>query len=171
MEKYFVVKESNPIYKEYFDWWNNLDVVTESFKKFKKLTGIESEEFCISTDLIIKPTENDLVKFEKEFLKNEISDGLKQFKKNSSIQKAWTNFINGGHIKLIKKPSTIFDFTKVFFLRGSSNLFHWKDKLYTKISSENFYEDFEVPEGYEQIKASEYYKIEEEIKEKQNDKM
>lgn len=40
MEIYFRVKRDNPIYKKYFEWWNNLDVIKKKWEQFRKLVGI-----------------------------------------------------------------------------------------------------------------------------------
>lgn len=164
MEKFFRLKEDNPICNGYFKWLENTKTYTDCWGKFKKLTGIEAIEFAPYSELYIVPTENDLENFGNQFVKESFNDGLRKFKKNSKIHKTWQDFIAGGHIKLIPKPSTIFDFM-LGGGRWSSSLFDYEGKLYTKITSDwGFPENFIVPQGYEEIKASEYYTIIEQIK-------
>lgn len=165
-EKCFIVKKENHIYTDYFKWWNNQENLSNKWKQFKKLTGIESEVFVPRIELYIVPTENDLNKFEKMFIKKVFNDGLRKFKANSSIQKDWEKFIYNNKV-LVSKPDIIFDFIgKCISGRIRSRLFHYKDIVYCSLNGD-FYSDY-IPEGYEEIKKSEFYKIIETIEGENN---
>ena len=51
--------------------------------------------------------------------------------------------------------------------RIQSRLFHYKDEIYCSIDA-NFPENYKIPEGYEEIKGSEFHKIMETIQEENN---
>lgn len=156
MEIYFKVKKDNPIYKKYFEWWNNLDVIKKKWEQFRKLVGIESTQFVPKKELYIVPTENDLIKFGRFFYKQDYGKGLRKFKKTSSVQKDWERFCKN-NLELIDKPTLFYDFPVMGKTR--TRLFHYKDEVYASIENEFIDENYIVPKGYEEIKASEFYKI------------
>ena len=166
MEIYCKVKKDNPIYKEYFDWYNNLDTLIIKWEQFRKLVGIESKSFVANKELFIIPTENDLIKFGRFFYKKDYGAGLKKFKKTSTIQKDWERFCDN-NIKFVKKPNLFYDFPLVGKVRN--RLFHYKDEVYCSLDNENIDKDYKIPEGYERIKASEFYKIMEIIEEEEDE--
>lgn len=166
-EKCFIVKKENYIYKEYFDWWNNRENVKNKWEEFKKLVGIESTTFVPNINLYIVPTENDINNFGKMFCKEIYKEGLRRFKSNSKIQKDWEKFAKNNNI-FISKPDFILDFIGTCISgKMQSRLFHYNDIVYASINGE-FYPDSEIPEGYEEIKKSEFYKIIEKIMEEEN---
>lgn len=167
MEIYCKVKKDNPVYKQYFDWWNNLDIVKRRWEQFRKLVGIESTQFAPNINLCIIPTENDLIKFGRFFTKEELNRGVRRFKATSMIQKDWERFCNCNDVKFIQKPIISFD----FHLIGNTKirLFHYQDEIYCSLDNENMDKDYKIPEGYEKIKASEFYKIIETIEEEENE--
>ena len=168
-ERFFKLKRDNPKYDEYFEWLNSLEFNKTKWKEFKKLTGIESNSFVMSTDLYIIPTENDLIKFGRFLCKENFKDGLRKFKKTSNMQKDWERFLNS-QIKFINKPKILTDFMKIIVTSGkySSRLFHYKEDVYCSIASDNTaIVDCDIPQGYEEIKGSEFYKIIETIEEEQ----
>lgn len=162
-ERFFKVKKDNKIYNEYFEWWNNIEPTKEKWKEFKNMVGIESTCFVPSKELYIVPTENDLIKFGRFLCKEEFKDGLRKFKKTSTIQKDWEKFVNA-NIKLISKPNIIMDF---LFCGGriTTRLFHYEKNVYCSVNHYEYEDNYKVPEGYEEIKASEFYKIIEKIEE------
>lgn len=162
MEIYFRVKGDNPIYKKYFEWWNNLDVIKKKWEQFRKLVGIESTQFVPKKELYIVPTENDLIKFGRFFYKQDYGNGLRKFKATSTIQKDWERFCNN-NVKFIDEPILFYDFP--IMGKSRTRLFHYNDDVYGSISSDYIEDDFKIPDGYEQIKASEFYKIIETIEE------
>lgn len=168
-EKCFKVKKDYHIYNEYFDWWNNQENLSEKWKQFKRLTGIEAESFVPRRELYIIPTENDIKKFGKMLLAKDYGKGLMKFRANSSIQKDWEKFIDAYKV-IVNKPDIIFDFLGNYCPCGriTSRLFHYKDDVYCSVSSEFINENTECPDGYEEIKKSEFYSIIETIENEQN---
>lgn len=155
MERFFKVKEENPIYGEYFKWWNNVEPTKAKWKEFKKMVGIEASEFAPYPNLYIVPTENDLINFGRYLNKEVYNNGLRKFKKTSTIQKDWDKFVKN-NIKLIPKPNIAFDFC--FPGKTTTRLFHYENTVYCSVIVENN-DDYDVPQGYEEIKGSEFYKI------------
>lgn len=162
MEIYFRVKRDNPIYKKYFEWWNNLDNVKRKWEQFRKLEGIEATQFVPRQELYIVPTEVDLINFGRFLCKDIFPGGLRKFKKTSSVQKDWERFCNN-NVKFIDKPILFYNFP--IMGKSRTRLFHYNDDVYGSISSDYIEDDFKIPDGYEQIKASEFYKIIETIEE------
>lgn len=157
-EKCFIVKEENPIYNKYFDWWNNQENLHKKWEQFKNLVGLEADKFVPRRQLYIIPTENDKIKFGKMFCKEDFGQGLKKLKANSILQKDWEKFIDNNKV-LVSKPDFMFDFIgKCISGRMQSRLFHYKDIVYASLNGE-FYPNSPIPEGYEEIKKSEFYKI------------
>lgn len=168
MERFFKVLKSNSIYNEYFKWWDNRKKQKEQWGIFREKHGIETDYFSPCYDLYIIPTNNDLKKFENDFYKKEYPSGLKKFKKSSTIQKDWQKLCET-NIKIIHKPSIIFDFCLVG--KMTTRLFHYNDELYCSINynSDLNINDTFVPSGYEEIKGSEFYKIIEQIEEEEKE--
>lgn len=169
MEKYFKVKKDNDMYSQYFDWYNNLDNLRDKWQQFKQFTGIEASSFVPHRELYIVPTENDLNKFGKYLCKEVLGDGLRKFKGNSTIQKDWERFINSNKV-IVHKPNVAQDFifeAGLYGQRIQSRLFHYEDELYCSIDA-NYYESFKVPQGYEEIKGSEFHQVMEKIQEENN---
>lgn len=162
MEKYFKVRKENHIYNDYFKWWNNLDNVKRRWEQFRKLEGIESTQFVPKQELYIIPTEVDLINFGRFLYKDVFPGGLRKFKKTSSVQKDWERFCKN-NLELIDKPRLFYDFPTTGKTR--TRLFHYKDEVYCSIENEFIDENYIVPEGYEEIKPSEFYKIVELIEE------
>ena len=153
VEKFYQVKESNPIYQEYFDWFNGLENRRIKWEEFRKLTGIETKAFAPYDCLYIIPTENDLNKFANSFCKEVFNNGLRRFKANSKIHKDWVKFSKLNNMTK-QKPSITFDFIRLA-VRGrmTTRLFHFKNGLYCSINAD-MPEDLEAPEGYEEMKES-----------------
>lgn len=162
MEKYFKIKKENHIYNDYFKWWNNLDNVKIKWEQFRKLEGIETSKFVQNQELYIVPTEADLVNLGKFLYKKTFPGGLRKFKKTSNVQKDWERFCKN-NLELINKPILFYDFP--ISGKTRTRLFHYKDEVYCSIDNENINKEFKIPEGYEEIKASEFYKIVELIEE------
>lgn len=162
MERFFKIKKDYCIYKDYFEWWNNLEIQKEAWKKFKAMVGIESDYVAFNENLIFVPTENDVIKFGRFLCKGDLGNGAKQVKRTSTLQKDWINFIKNNNVKLLHKPNIVFDFPMGGRVR--SRLFHYGEDLYCSVDVETNVE-YEVPEGYEEIKGSEFYKIMEKIEE------
>lgn len=113
--------------------------------------------------LSIEATEADLVKFGNQLKVPNKRNDLRGFKTNSEILKLFAKgCIENNIIINLHKPSLRDVFKTLGYSRFSSCYFEHKDIHYLMISSE-FLTDDDVPEGFKQIKTSEYYKVVEEI--------
>lgn len=166
MEKFFIVTKESSLNKEYLEYQNNVKEVNEYVKKFMEAEGIESKEYSLSENkFYIVPTSNDLEKFNK-VLSKPLDNGLRAFKGNSKISKAWERYLESNKFKILHKP-----YVGVYF-RGFGTckyrLFNIGDVLYCSFECDY---DFSSPTGFIEIKASEFYRAIEEHNEKiENDK-
>ncbi|HEY8805698.1 MAG TPA: hypothetical protein VIM42_11455 [Clostridium sp.] len=117
--------------------------------------------YCSNSAFYIVPTEKDLEKFGKILCKP-VDNGLMAFKKTSKINKAWVDLLEEKQIAPTHKP-----FIQFYFDRGygktRNRLFNIGDTVYCSFEGEH---DFSNPEGFEEIKGSEFFKIVEEENEK-----
>lgn len=159
MEKYFIVTEKSDLYKEYFNYKDNAKLVRDHYKEFKKENDIEAKEYYATNGyLYIVPTQNDLERFDS-FLKVPLKNGLRAFKANSKINKTWIKSLEEKGLKVLDKPFLPFCFRTLY---GSTRtrLFNIDKTIYCSIEAE--IDINECPEGFIEIKASEFYKIIEE---------
>lgn len=161
MEKFFIVKEGLKLNRDYWEYREGLKAVEEYVDKFMKSHDIEANAYYTSTEkLYIVPEGNDLEKFDKKLGKQE-ENGLRAFKANSSIGKEWKIYVKENEIKFVHKP-----FVGIYFSgfgRSKSRLFHIDKILYCTYECDY---DFNTPNGFNEIKASEYYKAVEDHNEK-----
>ena len=157
MEKFYTVNEGSSLYKDYWDWRNNIEpnkkIVTDFFSEF----GIEAFLYHPgSTRIGIVPTENDKTKFAKQLCSKETNEGLRFFKRNSAINKEWVK--RAANLKNVSKPSPVWH--NKYMGQSSSRLFDHSGVLYCSFSANQI----EMPtDTFTEIKGSEFYKILEEI--------
>lgn len=159
MEKYFIVTEGSRLRKEYFEYRKNLKIINEKVKLFTEKHGIEANGYCAYDDLfMISPTEKDSEKF-RGVLANPYENGITPFKKSSKINKDWIKTLKENNLKVLHKP----DLWEYFYVRGSfsTRLFDVDKVVYASMRADM---DIKTPEGFTEIKASEFYKIIEECK-------
>lgn len=158
MEKFYIVKEGSQLHNDYWKWKNSIFDNNKIVNDFFARNGIESTQYWISNNQIgIVPTENDEIKFEKQFTKYALENGLYMFKKNSVIGKAWIK--QAADMKIYYKPSPSW-YNSVIVGRSSSRLFDYSGILYCSYSAERV----EMPENmFQEIKGSDFYKIMEEM--------
>lgn len=130
----------------------------ELAKKFCEDFGIESEEMGVSETLIIPLTEKDKEKYGDQVTK----DG-KTFRKNSKLQKEYTKRFVGAGLNKMRLRLYIWDYNIPGYGRHSIQKFKYGDNWYIKFVTQD---DYKVPDDYEEIKASEYFKMLEEIESK-----
>lgn len=158
MEKFFVVKQDSELYKEYWDWRNNVSENNKLIIDFFNKNNIFATEYYSSKDCLgIVPTVEDKSRFEKQFKASETNEGLRIFKKNSVIGKAWRILTETMTFLYCPSPAWL---NKRSFGRSSSRLFDYNGILYASISAESV----DMPEDtFEEIKGSAFYKVMEEI--------
>lgn len=157
MEKYYIVAPDSPVHKKYLDYKAMSEKVNIAFKEFAKEWEIETHEYYQSVEYLhICPTESDAKKFGKYFKKD--ASGL--FKKNSPLAKDWADKCRALGLTSAFKPNLGFEIA--VYGRSRSRLFMIKDILYASFEIDR---DYENPEGFKEIKASEFFKIVEEYEE------
>lgn len=162
MEKYFIVTDENKLKKDYTEYIKNTIDINKIVKEFMKTQEIETKGYCPRNKyLFITPTAKDEETFKTQLCKSVLDDGLRRFKKNSEVNKAWVETLTLNNIKVVDKPFIPFYFKKVL---GSvrSRLFEINGNVYCSLEHP---EDFETPKGMEEMKASEFFKIIEDFQE------
>ena len=159
MEKFFTVNEGSQLYQNYWNWRNNIKANNDIAKSFMLEHGIETTWYCPGKDVFgIVPTDHDKEKFGDQLRIGETNDGLRFFKKNSVIGKAWREY--GEKLKFLHKPSPTW-YNKFVVGRSSSRLFDYNGVVYCSITAENI--DVSGCNTFTEIKGSEFYKNMEEI--------
>jgi hypothetical protein len=153
MEQFFIVPEGTKAYQHVKDYKANTAVVNDTVKQFLPEHGIEaSQYYCTESQIYIVPTEKDVAEFKTQ-LAAEVSDGLRPFKKNSKVGKAWASM----NVKVLSKPFVPFWFTGAMG-KMKTRLFEVGDVVYCSI--ETAYEKPLKPnEEFKELKASEFWKI------------
>jgi hypothetical protein len=157
MEKFYIVTEKSDLRQRYLEYEKNLEEVNEVIKEFFEENSIKTDEYyCTSESLYIVPTNEDIELYEK-MLKKPLDNDLREFKVKSKIATKWQEKLRGKILTVKQKP-----FLPTYFNsygKSRSRLFQIGDTVYC--SYENGCE-FKNPEGFQEIKASEFYKLTEE---------
>ena len=157
MDKYFVTEKENKFYQRCANYIKEYEEVYEKayqyLKKFaKEIT--KNEIGIVGENLYITDTKENKERFGKQ-LKNTPYAKFLGFRKNSEIAKGW-------HGEKPMKPMFIFDVLPIAPGRFSERLFIFENKLYVCCRCEC---DYETPQGFAEIKASEWYALCEKIQE------
>jgi len=156
MERYFEVTGKSDLYNEYLAYKNSQKVLHYISTQFMSVYGIETDGYANQGNTFyIEPTENDLEKFGKSLCKP-LSNDLRAFKANSKIGKAWVQTLEEKQVKIKSKPFVGFSF-KNCMGKNRSRIFAIDNSVYCSFSNEYDFND--TPDGFIEIKASEFYKI------------
>lgn len=156
MKKYYVVDKESEVAKSYMAWKEEQYKINGLFKEFAKEHGIETKEYYPVVDrLWIAPTKNDSKKFENEIKRS--FDG--EFKKSSPTSKAWVAKCKEKDIKDLSRPHLMFYFSVTG--RCYEGMTEINGTFYATYESENDFKCFS--EAFKEIKASEYYKVLEDV--------
>ena len=111
---------------------------------------------------ITNDSENDLMKFASQLRKDTYSDGLRLFKKNSEVGKKWMALAS--EVKPQRKPRL---WMYYHFLMGKmkTRLFRIDGTISCSIENDGQYEK---PDEFREIKASEFFKVIEDYEERKN---
>ena len=146
MEKYFVVNENHDFYKRCSQYIEKRNDIFNKAYAYMKQFDVEDREVGVSgRSIYVADTKENRDKF-GNMLKKDAKRGWLEFKKNSKIAKEWT------HEKPYP-PSFIFDVLSDCG-RYSERMFIFENKLYIGFRLDH---DFETPDGYTEIKASQYH--------------
>ena len=184
MERSFIASKESK-YVQAFDKYIELGQQQKVFvNKFFNEKGIEATSYMIGgngsvnkpfreyekKDITfgIEPTENDLIKFDKMLCKPGKYD-LCSFKKSSSISKEFGQKCIDEEIVINLYSPRISDYFTSLGCHGlSRSQFPIGDSLYIKVTSEYLKKE-DTPEGFTEIKLSEYYIAEEKLESKEED--
>ncbi|OUS73001.1 hypothetical protein B1748_23620 [Paenibacillus sp. MY03] len=154
MEKYYEVTSAHQMHTDYYKWLENRKATWELVRTFFEEQGIAARDYAAENDALhIVPTDADAEKF-GDSLKNIFSDGLWKFKGNSKIHRAWKKFLKERKFTIAGKPAPIFYF-RAGGGRYRSRLFDQNGKLYCSFDPA----PETAPEGFIEMKASEFHKI------------
>lgn len=156
MERFFIVKNENLI-KQVKDFESMRIKLKDTFGEFKKKHGIETSRFYQwAAQLRIIPTENDIEKF-----RSQLKADNETFKVKSAMNKEWVELCKANEVTTPEDPSwELMLLTGISFGRFKWRLFTLNDKVYGSLEMDD---SFELPkEDFEELKASEFYKIIEE---------
>lgn len=171
MDKFYRVKSDSALYKDYFAWLESVPKTAQLFRAFAEANGIEAHYFTATKEQLgIVPTENDLLRFSSQ-LRAQVNDfGVRYFKRNSQLGKAWTTLAGPATIPL--RPALWMYVKSVGRLKGQ--LVNYHDELYVSFEADDLeLYSFEAPEEtFEEIKGSLFWemleKADEEEKAKKN---
>lgn len=158
VEKYMIIKPGCNLYNDYFAWKEDEEKVCDIFGRIKKKYGIEATKFYpIKTDFRISTTYGDFDKFDKLLKKTDRCC----FKRNTDISKEWRAAV--ADIDHMERPR-LFYYFDLLGKRWVERLFDVDTVLYCSIETDS---DFETPDFAEEMKASDFYKIIEDLEEKE----
>ncbi len=135
--------------------------VNEIVKDFMINNEIETHEYAIGMRenyFAIVPTQKDYDMFNQQMKKDSRVNTLSSFKKNSTIFKDLFKILEDKDMKVLHKPFIQFAFPCCG--RSRSRIFEHNGVVYASYEHET---DFENPKGFQEIKASEFYKVVEDI--------
>lgn len=158
MDQYFEITPESVHHKEYMDYLTDLINEGEAIKQFANENGIE--DYGFSEKLFLAKTGTNEVKtFEKQLAFSKRIAGYIPFRKNSKIGKAFADL----NIKHAQKPFVPFFFKKCGNLMHT-RIFEHAGKVYCSIETD-LDEKLDCPKDFIEMKASEFFKIIEEIEE------
>lgn len=180
MEKSFIVNKESQYHKDIDKYIELSKQQSEFVEIFCKEHNIEAKEFCVGGDGLMNrpfedwykddikfsiiPTENDLNNHSK-MLRKPDSYGLCTFKKKSKLAKIFAQRCVDEKIIINLYSYRISDYFKSLSYHGCNySRFVLDDIMYLKVKSDYLKED-DIPEGFIEIKNSEFYKKLEEFEE------
>jgi heat shock protein HspQ len=183
MEKCFIVTENSKLLKDYNAYKRLAEEQREFVNKFLTEQGIESDKFIVSGTgsvnqpfaeyckneirLYIEPTEKDKEKFGKWLRNPNKYHGLCGFKSKSAIAKEFAQMCINNKVVINVHSPRIGEYFKDLFWGGYRyRFFEHESTYYLSIESEKLQEN-DIPEGMTELRKSEFYKIIEEVEEKQ----
>ena len=154
MEQYFEITKESSHYKEYFDYLEADEACEKSVKSFLDENGIHTDYYAVFREaLYIDDNPDNREKYGNQLMKHSV-DGVVAFKKSSKIGRAWNEL----SIKGAYEPHVSFFFSDSS--RSSrTRLFHVGEKLYCSIDCLERSTKVNTPQGFIEMKASEFFKI------------
>lgn len=158
MEQYFEITNQSSRYKEYFDYLEADEACRKAAKEFLEENNIHTKYYAIfGGALCIDDNQKNRDKYGNQ-LKKYGENRTVAFKKTSKIGRAWTE----SGIKGVHKPHVSFFFADASY-STRTRLFHVGEKLYCSIDCMDRSTKVKTPQGFIEMKASEFYKIVEDV--------
>jgi hypothetical protein len=151
MEKFYRVTDASHIKAMFLEAEENKRIFFERLNAFSKQHGLENAG-TLGKGLYLKDTQDNEDKFGRQLSTKATKDGYRKFKANSPIAKQWGNCI----MDIESKPHDIpwaFAFRHIVGRHGYLAFEH-KGEVYLRFAA--YETDFEDPEGFEEIKGSEF---------------
>lgn len=163
MLRCFIVPNGTKLYDDFTRYEESAKQIHHAIHDWCIVNGIETDQYSAGSEIIsIKETQEHREKFGMQ-IKKQALDGMISFKKNSPLYKSWVNICKKNEVLFAPKP-----FMPNYFSghgRMNFKIFRCEDIIYCDFKAES---EFEPYEKYTEIKASEYYKVIEESKGKNN---
>lgn len=176
MEKTFKIGNNAKYYIYLEKYINNANQQKELVEEFFKKRGIEAVKYKVSGDgfvnkpfkedekediiLSIIPTTNDKHNFYK-MLRKENDYGLCPLKKKSKVNKEFQDYCIETHMIInLSEPYLRDYFESLDCGSYTRSQFKYEDIWYLKVSSD-YLKDNDIPEGFTEIKISEFYQMKE----------
>jgi hypothetical protein len=181
MERSFIATKESRYYKNFIKYQEDAERQRVFVKEFFKKSGVETREFYIIGDgmvgipfddydkknitLAIMPTEKDINSFGKYLLKPD-HIGLRAFRKNSKFAKVFAQKCIDEQIVINIYHLDLRDYFKSIDCASYNySRIPCEEGFYIKIESKGLNES-EIPEGFTEIKLSEFHKAKEEFESK-----
>lgn len=183
MERSFLIKKESKYYKDYEEYISKSKTQRDLVTRFLEKNNIETRKFCVSGDgmcnspfheecmkdirLLLIPTEEDVKLYQNQFTRID-DDGVCRLRATSKLSKIFQRYCIDNQIIInILKPD-LRDYLKSMDWMGYITSMIPCDKgYYLKVLNDLLKED-DIPEGFEVIKTSEFYKYREEYENKNN---
>ena len=150
MKKYFIIKDPT-IEAQYDEAISNEEIMRQAFVQMKEEYGISTKEFYLSRERFYIVYDH----VDREKFRDQMTQGG-EFKKASAMNKRWLELLKEKGITKVAKPhlALIIDHD---LGRCGSTMFKIDEVLYGSFETNGNFID--LPEGWVELKASEYYKI------------
>ena len=156
LEKFYIVTSKSPIRQRYLDYLANNGRVVLLYNVFAEIHGIQAAQFLPTDSVLgIVPKGTDAEKFRSQLCKDSDGEtGLRLFRKNSVLNKAWVAWLRENETRVLFKPRLGWELG--ILGRGATRLFSRENTVYASLE---FDHDFQDPPGFQEIPGSEFYKI------------
>lgn len=152
----FMVKNDSDFYKGYFAAKEQREVFHGLARKFFDKHGLSNDgRYCLSAVLTVDLNGEQRDKYSNQLKKYADGNGMYTFKKTSAMQKEWLSDVVEKCDLSISRKYELWWFS--FITRGSYSLWDRNGEIYGLLK-DYCKDDIKLPDYFERIKMSEYYK-------------
>lgn len=152
MKKYFKIT-NDEFLKVYEKYEQDYDSFNEAFDTMQKEFELESNRFYVTVERFgIAYNDKDHKRYKDQYMKND----LEFFKKNSTISKRWLELMKEKNITTSRKPFCGNYMKTRSMGKSTYNSHRLFGEVYGFLDADY---SFELGDGFEEIKASEYYAL------------